>query len=41
MTKPFYVDYKAFALEINPWGLHTNYKHRCAGTAVVKNVKDC
>ena len=32
---------KVLALEINPYGLHANYKHRCAGIAVVKNVKDC
>ena len=32
---------KAFALEVNPCGLHANYKDRCAGVAVIKNVKDC
>jgi hypothetical protein len=32
---------KAFALKINPCGLHANYKHRSAGIALVKNVKDC
>ena len=41
MTKSFYVGCKAFALKINPCGLHANYKQRCGGTAVIKNVKDC
>ena len=41
MTKPLYVGCKAFALEINPCGPHAKYKHRCAGIAVIKNVKDC
>ena len=40
MTKPFYVGCKAFALEVNPCGLHVNYKHRCAGITVIKNVKN-
>ena len=40
-AKPFFVGCKAFALEVNPCGLHANYKHRCAEVAVVKDVKDC
>ena len=40
MTEPFYVGCKAFALEINTRGLRANYKHRCAGITVIKNVKD-
>jgi hypothetical protein len=41
MTKQSYVGCEAFAAETNPCGLHANYKYRCAGIAVIKNVKDC